>query len=137
VLHFDLSLRSPTPTGDVETQRALQDYYERVLGEIKKAAYRGRQVDYKKRIRPVWQIEEEREESLRQPLRISQVAVIISKEATRPGYIFYVADNPNIERRLQNTSWHIKRRSQLPLTSTMTGEWIDKWELLREVEVGS
>ncbi len=134
-LTFELSLRSYIEMGDQETPDKLKEEYENFKNAIKIAAYRGRQIDYQGRRILAWQQEEHFEREAQHTSCVDQVAVILTDRCKpKEGYIFCVLDGRvDIDHDLQDRLI-VQKRQQLPVIQVPGCEWVDKWQLLGQIE---
>jgi hypothetical protein len=112
--------------------KADYDLYRNV---IRWAAYRGRQVDYQGRRIAGWRKEAQIEATLKKRYKedIGQVAVILTNRRPLQGYVFYTSAQTRLPK--NDDRWLVHRRSSLPSISILErDDWIDKWQLLREIE---
>lgn len=136
VLTFELNLRSYVEMTDlVKSPNWLKEEYERLKNIIKIVAYQGRQVDYNGRRILAWQRERQFERELQQLYGIngnSKLSVILTGDNHPNKIRIFVAfaDKP---KRLGNVPKRfLSARAQLPCIGD---GWIDKWELLKDVEM--
>lgn len=136
-LSFELSLRNYTETEDYHhTLPDLKEKHALFQQVIRRAIYQGRQIDYAGHRLPAWQHEQREEQQLKQRLGTDQVALILTPNGhARHGHLFYVPNGDEILQDIDGiSSWYVHSKQQLPHSDNAEFEWVDKWELLREIK---
>jgi hypothetical protein len=136
-LALELSLRSYIEMGDQKTPEQLKYVYEKFRGLTKIATYRGRQIDYQGRRIIAWKLEEQIECRIQKAHSINKVAVIlVGENKSIEGYVFIPSNNKCKHSLELPEHLEIRPIEGFPMIRIPGVEWVDKWELLRELEGG-
>lgn len=137
-LTFELSMRSYIHLDEHASDKYedFKDRFSKLKRIIKRAAYKGRQVNYRGRRVASWEQEQQIERKLEQNPYVTRAAAILnSNSSEKEGHIFLVENGDYAtEEGEWLKQWNVHPKSELPQVSQSDQE-IDKWKLLSELEL--